>query len=159
MTETDRGRAFPSKTDAWLDLAMRFTATVLAGGAVAVVFLGEGISGGRALLALIMAAAAGIVLWSLRGTRYVLDGDRLTIESGPLRWRVALAGIREIRPCHSLISAPALSADRLQLAYGDPVRRVQISPQSAAEFITAILGRTHHLQRAGALELVSRTGP
>ena len=159
MTETDRGPAFPSKTDVWLDLTLRFTATLLAGGAVALVFLGDGISGARVLIALIMAAAAGVVLWSLRGTRYVLDGDRLTIEAGPLRWRVALAGIREIRPCHSLISAPALSADRLLLAYGDPVRRIQISPQSAAEFITAILGRTPHLQRAGALELVSRSGP
>ena len=156
MSSADRGRTFPSKTDAWLITTLRLAAVLLGGGAVAIVLLGGGRSGPRVLLALLMAAAAGMILWSLRGTRYVLDDERLTIEAGPLRWRVAVAGIQEIRPCHSLISAPALSADRLVLAYGDPVRRIQISPQSGAEFITAILGRAQHLQRIGALELVSR---
>lgn len=156
MVAGNPGRTFPSKTDAWLGITLRSAAVLLGGGAAAIVLLGRGTSAPRALLALVMAAAAGMILWSLRGTRYVLDGDRLTIEAGPLRWRVAVTGIREIRPCRSLISAPALSSDRLVLAYGDPLRRVQISPQSAAEFVTAILGRARHLQRVGALELVSR---
>jgi len=156
MTSGNRGRAFPSKTDAWLSLTLRLATLLLGGGAVAIVLLGGGTSGSRVVLALLMAAAAGVILWSLRGTRYVLEDDRLTIEAGPLRWRLAVAGIREIRPCRSLISAPALSSDRLVLAYGDPLRRIQISPQSGAEFITAILGRAQHLQRVGALELVSR---
>lgn len=157
MTNGNRGRAFPSKTDAWLSATLRLATVLLGGGAVAIVLLGGGTTGPRVVLAFVLAAAAGVILWSLRGTRYVLEDDRLTIEAGPLRWRVALAAIREIRPCHSLISAPALSSDRLLLTYGEPERQIQISPLSGAEFIAAILGRTRHLRQVGALELVTGT--
>lgn len=56
---------------------------------------------------------------------------------GPFRTRIALDQVRSVKPSRSLASAPALSLDRLAIAYGR-FGTVLISPRNKAGFIAAL---------------------
>ena len=66
----------------------------------------------------ILAIGAGLPLWLLLATRYTLDSTMLRVRSGPFRWRIPVADITSIKPSRSTMSGPALSLDRLSIAYG-----------------------------------------
>ena len=85
----------------------------------------------------LFALIAGLPLWLLFGTDYTLAHDALTVRSGPLRWRVALADITGIEPVRDLASGPALAFDRLALDYG-PGKRLLISPLPRADFLAEL---------------------
>lgn len=73
-------------------------------------------------------------------TYYKVDDSELFIKSGLFKWRIPLSEIEYIEPTNSLLSAPALSLDRLMVHYkGD--KRVVVSPKDKAGFVTAIRQR------------------
>lgn len=78
------------------------------------------------------------LLWIWFGTNYKVMEEQLYIVSGPFRTIVHIAKIRKIKPTKSLLSAPALSVDRLEIHY-NKYDIIIVSPKEKNAFI-------HHLQ-------------
>jgi hypothetical protein len=81
--------------------------------------------------------AAGLPLWLLANTRYVLSADTLRIFSGPFRWNVRIGEITSVTPTRSVLSSPSLSLQRLRIEYATG-RSVMISPADPDAFLRAL---------------------
>jgi PH (Pleckstrin Homology) domain-containing protein len=79
------------------------------------------------------------VVWLLLSTSYSVEGHLLVIRCGPMRYRIPLVDITTVSAISSIESAPALSSDRLVLAYGRG-ESVMISPKDQAGFLRALAG-------------------
>ena len=125
---------FRSKVDAWIALLL----VASAGVSVAAAARAAADASGAGLIGLAMLLlGAGLPLWVLASTRYTVDGKSLRIRSGPFRWQIPLADIRTVSPTRSLLSAPALSLDRLRIDHGR-ARVLMVSPTNEAAFLHAI---------------------
>lgn len=90
---------------------------------------------GLALLALLFFLLAAVLpMWVVMATRYHITNDELRVRAGPFRWRIMLADIQQVEPCHSARPAPAMSQQRLRLTYGDG-HQLLISPEDRYQFI------------------------
>ncbi len=76
-------------------------------------------------------------VWLLFTTDYTVTGASLFIRSGPFRWQLSLDEISGVKPSKSVLSAPALSLDRLQIEYGRN-QSILVSPKNQHEFISAL---------------------
>ncbi|WP_199610436.1 PH domain-containing protein [Flocculibacter collagenilyticus] len=76
-------------------------------------------------------------VWSLVRTYYVIDGQKLSIYSGPFRWHIDTHTIITIEPSKSLLSGPALSLDRLAIRYGNN-KTILVSPKDKVSFIAEL---------------------
>lgn len=85
-------------------------------------------------------AGAGVPLWLLTTTHYVLSDSRLIVRSGPLRWEVPLEDITGIEPTRSPLAAPALSIDRIRICYGRG-KAILISPRRRERFLCDLEAR------------------
>jgi hypothetical protein len=83
-------------------------------------------------------ASAVLIVWSLFGTAYRIEGTDLVICSGPFRTHVPIASIASVAPTHSVNAALALSTTRLDLRCANPDRHVLVSPKTPEEFIGAL---------------------
>jgi len=92
-----------------------------------------------------LAGSIGLVAWIFLTTSYRLSDRDLHITSGPFRIRVPLAQIQRITPTRSVLSAPALSLDRLEIAYGNG-QVVVISPKDHRAFFAAVAARAPQAQ-------------
>ncbi len=90
----------------------------------------------------------GLPVWLLKSTRYVVKGDTLQVRSGPLRLEIPLSEIHSVQASRSLLAAPALSLNRLEICYG-PGQSVLVSPADREGFLYAI-GHTVSETRSGA---------
>ncbi|UOQ70899.1 PH domain-containing protein [Hymenobacter cellulosilyticus] len=80
-------------------------------------------------------AAAGFIAHVLMTTRYTITGDSLHIKSGVLySTTLPISSIRRVAETHNLLSSPAASFDRLEIAY-NRYDSVVISPREKAAFI------------------------
>lgn len=128
-------QVFKSKTDLWLYLLM--ITSVLVCLAVSV-FLALQAGLVNVLLAIfIMLTGTGLPLWILLGTRYVIDGEQLTVTSGPFNWIIPLDAVTSVTSTRSSLSAPALSLDRLLITYAGG-RSVMVSPEDKQAFLRAV---------------------
>jgi len=98
-----------SKTDAWLVAILAISVFVALYGAIVVSARGSVSS--WALAAFIVGVGAALPVWLLLSTRYTIQGDQLLVQSGPFKWRVAVAEINGIAPTSNPLSSPALSLD------------------------------------------------
>lgn len=78
--------------------------------------------------------AAVVPLWLLLTTRYRMTDDVLDVRSGPFRRQIPIRDIVEVSRAHSVELSPALSSDRLKIAYGAG-RYVIVSPENKTEFV------------------------
>lgn len=85
----------------------------------------------------LLAIGGGLPLWILRSTFYIVDGTHLRVRSGPFRTRIPRSGIRSVTPVRSILSAPALSSDRLRVHYGR-FSWVDVSPSDPEAFRRAL---------------------
>jgi hypothetical protein len=109
---------------------------ILVSGAVAIgLLLQEGI----ASLAIIPLLASGLALWLLSETWYAVTATDLIVHYGPFRTTVPISSIRAIRPTRTIVSAPALSLDRLEVRHAGGA--LVISPADKAGFIRALRER------------------
>ncbi len=91
-----------------------------------------------------MAALLWIVAWPVQ---YELADHALVIRFGRVRSEVPYADIEEVTPTRSLLAAPALSRDRLQIrARG---RDAMISPDDKAGFLQNLAARAPGLVADG----------
>lgn len=86
---------------------------------------------------------AHVVIWPpllfmidiLFTTDYAIVGDMLIVRCGHLiKWRVPIMKITTVCATHTLLSAPALSVDRLALKYGR-FDEIVISPRDKVQFV------------------------
>lgn len=137
-----RTETFHSKIDTWLGAAL-----VLAAGST---FWAAATSG----LWMPVGAMVAVLALAVFPLRYELHDDALVVRSGLLRYRRSYADITSLAPNHNLLSAPALSIDRV-LVTSKGSRGVNISPADRERFLTALTQRAPHLVRTDAGGLVS----
>ena len=97
-------------------------------------------AGSRLLGLLILLASAVLPLWLLV-TDYTFADDELIVRSGPFRWVIPLSDIRRVSPTRSLLSAPALSTQRLLVEYGRHAA-LMISPRDEEGFLRELARRS-----------------
>jgi hypothetical protein len=100
------------KIDVWLGGATLLW--ILVSGALAIGLL---LQKGLASLAIVPLLATGLALRVLTDTWYGVTDTDLIVHHGPFRATVLIASIRAIRPMRSVVSAPALSLDRLEVTH------------------------------------------
>ena len=129
-------REFRSKIDSWLLLLL------LAGCLMTVAGLAVAIHRGPVGMPLAIAVIGALlvivlILSTLLHTVYRVDGNTLTVVSGPFRWRIPVDEIESVRPTRNPLSSPALSLDRLRIEYSGG-RRIMVSPADKRGFIRAV---------------------
>lgn len=70
-------------------------------------------------------------------TRYIIQGEKLIVQSGLIKQSIEIQKITSIRETKSILSAPALSIERLEINY-HPYETGQISPRERDLFLEKI---------------------
>ncbi len=129
-------KRFKSKTDRWISVVLIVSLVVdIAAIAIVAVVIQEPLVLTFVVVLLLAPAAfvGSILLW----TYYTVDKKHLRIVSGPIRFKIRLDQIHSVRATRNPLSSPALSMDRLMIAYGKK-RRVMVSPADRTGFLRAI---------------------
>ena len=81
----------------------------------------------------------GLILHMLYNTKYVIQGNKLKVFSGFIRFKpIDIQAIKKIEKTSNIISAPAASLDRIEVSYGR-FDSLIISPRDKAGFAQALL--------------------
>ena len=112
--------------------------------AVVVLLLGgagaaNALASGSPVLAIVLTLPIALVFWVALTTRYTLTREHLTIRSAFLNSSIPLRTIRSIRPTGTVLSAPALSLDRLEITHEAGV--AVISPAERERFLDEMRAR------------------
>lgn len=137
---------FPSKRDTWLAVVLLAALGISCLSLTASLLVPEPDPGLKWVLGILIASAL-FVVWVWTTTYYVLTSSELLVRSGPFRWRVPLADIREIKPTRNPLSSPALSLDRLEVRYRHGM--LLISPADKDGFLRSLVSRAPHLDLQG----------
>lgn len=81
-------------------------------------------------------------------TSYTIAADALVVRCGPFRTTVPLAGIQTLRASRSLLAAPALSLNRIEVV-ASPGPWVLISPADRPRFLRELQARAPHVRLEG----------
>ncbi|MCM3878882.1 MAG: PH domain-containing protein [Vicinamibacterales bacterium] len=126
---------FPSKIDVLVVVVLSATLGVL----VAVVALGIRSGDFPAWISILGALPIAAALWIFASTYYLVSDTELLVRSGPVNRRIPLTEISNVTPTRNPLSSPALSLDRLEIAYGNS--SVLISPKDKDGFLRALTER------------------
>jgi hypothetical protein len=86
----------------------------------------------------IVACIAAFILHMFSTTYYIISGNELKVRSGFLiNIAIDIDQITKITPTNNILSAPALSLDRLEIFY-NKYDSVMISPENKEGFIAAL---------------------
>ena len=119
---------------------------------VALIAIGTTARDGRELLllpALLTTLAAALTVWIVLSTYYEFTRDLLVAHCGPFSWRIPLQAISSVRESRSVRSGPALSMDRLEIAWGEG-NVLLISPADKPGFLAALQARAPHAMSPAA---------
>ncbi len=125
-------QSFPSKIDLWLLLVLLLTILVCLWAA-----FDSARNGNLPTAALVLILGAGLPLWLLMTTRYLVGEGQLIVKSGPFNWQIVLTAIDRVEPSRNPMSSPALSLDRLAIHYNNG-RQILVSPRDQQGFREAI---------------------
>jgi uncharacterized membrane protein YhaH (DUF805 family) len=129
---------FPSKQDVWL-VGLLWLIVVALGFSMVKALAGGPSGPARLVSGLIEAAALLLVVSCLLVTNYSVQGSRLSVRSGPFSWSILIDSIVSITRTHSLLSAPALSLDRLRIE--TKTGAIVVSPRDRQGFVKALQKR------------------
>lgn len=85
------------------------------------------------------------LFWIWLKTGYTIEQNSLTIRSGPLKIKINIAEIEQIRETKNPFTAPALSADKLEIQYAN-YQTVWISPKEKEEFVRQLLKKNPNIR-------------
>ena len=91
----------------------------------------------RVITTVVIVAIMYLLVAISRNTYYEIVGTDLLVRSGPLKWTIPVANIQEITPSRNILSAPALSLDRLKIRFGKRAF-ILVSPEDKNGFLRAI---------------------
>lgn len=100
------------------------------------------------LPAVVMLPAVGLVLWVWRSTRYVVTDTSLLVRSAFVKVEIPLESITRLQRTSTMLAAPALSFDRLEVRHA--AGAVVVSPKDRDRFVTAITSRNPGVDVEGA---------
>lgn len=94
---------YRARKDLWVTYFIAVTAILMSGAGMVMSVLAV-IEREYALLipASMLLVVAGMLLWAFTSTTYELSSGELNIKSGPLRWRLSLDDVEEVRLVESL---------------------------------------------------------
>ena len=98
----------------------------------------------------LLGLALGHMWWVYRSTAYIVGDDGLLVQSGPVSRRVDAKLLERVRPVRSLVAAPALSFDRIEVSGGFGV--VVVSPKDQAGFVRALKRVAPQMRVEGGLD-------
>jgi hypothetical protein len=102
-----------------------------------------------------VALGASVVLmrWLYVRTVYTVTARGLRVQSGPLHQWVDARSIEHVRPTRTILAAPALSLDRLEVGGG--FGSVIVSPLDKMGFLRALKRAVPRLRLEGGLEAIA----
>ena len=86
-----------------------------------------------------------VIAGSCLATKYTVTATELIVHCGFFKQSVPIASITAIQKSNSLLSAPALSSDRLEIRYRR-FESITISPAHKDAFIAALLSHNKGIQ-------------
>ena len=98
----------------------------------------------KTIIALLIVTAVIYVLWlPIQRTRYCFNDQALRVESLGVDLSIPYACIQNIQPCVSLMAAPALSIQRLEITFQTHQLQetIHISPQHQPQFCQELTKR------------------
>ncbi len=109
--------------------------------------LGAASTGTGVLPALVMLPGVGLVFWIWRSTRYVVTDTSLLVTCGLGKFNVPLAAITAMRRTSTVLAAPALSLDRIEVQHAGGL--VVISPAERERFVSLVIARNPQVDVSG----------
>lgn len=138
-------RWYHSAIDAWLRVVLIALPVVTFGAFVLALVQGEGVWFALAGVAIVLSFYVAFLF----PVRYGLTEAELIVHFGLIRQRIPYERIQSVKPTRNPLSSPALSLNRLQVAYGHGLWRSQrISPEERDGFLDE-LARRAGLRRVG----------
>jgi hypothetical protein len=98
------------------------------------------------IVALVFLLLAGLPVWILTSTNYTFTSNELSIRCGPFSWKIPFRDITVVERTNSRRSGPALSMDRLRIAYGQG-KAILISPENKEAFLRELYSRRNEHTR------------
>ena len=126
---------FKSAIDGWYYGVIVISAIVLGISLFGVLRVGS--TAGMLIIAMAAVLAVGFPIWLVLTTNYTIRPDVLVVRSGPFQWFIPRSEIHSIQPSRSLMSAPALSLNRLEIKYGQS-KSILVSPKDQDTFISTL---------------------
>lgn len=131
-------QVFKSKVDVWFVLVIVGMLILLAGGWAVAAANPVGAAEGVWIALAVATMSLGLPIWMLLTTSYTIEGDTLTVRCGAMNSKVPLRSVTGITSTSTIVSAPALSLDRLEIRYGKG-ERVIVSPKAKGDFLKAVM--------------------
>ncbi|NEQ43220.1 MAG: PH domain-containing protein [Leptolyngbya sp. SIOISBB] len=126
---------FKSAIDGWYYGVIVISAIVL--GIAMFEVLKAGSTVGMLIVTVAAVLAVGLPIWLMLTTNYTIRPDVLEVRSGPFRWFIPRSEIHNVQRSRSLLSAPALSLNRLEIKYGQS-KSILVSPKDQDAFISTL---------------------
>lgn len=126
---------FPSKIDTWLFAVVAIAA--LGALAACAVLLSAPVPRGWMVAIPLFLSTVGLPVWLFTTTNYQFRGEELLVRSGPFTWRVPIRQIKSVSDTRNPLSSPALSLDRILIAYGEG-KSIMVSPKDRQGFLAEL---------------------
>lgn len=111
-------------------------------------------SGGLNVVSLVaIGGSLAFMAWLYVSTVYTVTDLGLRVQSGPLHCWIDARMLERVRPTRTILSAPALSLDRLEVSGG--FGSVVVSPRDKAGFVRALKRVAPQLRVEGGLETLT----
>ena len=123
---------FKSKIDKWMLIFIVLSMFSCMLGSSVMLKIGGAVN--YSIAAFILIVGAGIPLWILVSTKYIVEKENLEIISGPFSWIIPITSIKSVQESQSSAFSPALSSDRLEITYGED-KVMMISPADKIKFM------------------------
>ena len=80
-----------------------------------------------------------LLLFIIFGVKYIIRGDKLIVYGGIYKKTIDIKRIVKLNKSNNILSAPALSMDRIEIIYNPTLDYILISPLKKQLFIEALL--------------------
>ena len=134
---------FRSKIDPWLIVPVGIGASI-----PAIIGVGRLMAGRSGVGTSLILIGLAIAIASVCVVSYTITGDTIIVQRGPIRSRMPLNRLRELRSTRDAMAAPALSLDRIEIRT-DRGRWLLVSPSDRDGFIRAIQERVPSVKAVG----------
>lgn len=125
---------YKSKIDTWLLIVVIGASSAMIYAIYTLVMQGDIRENG--LLLLLLSVSVILFVHTFATTYYQIEQNKLFIHSGVFNWAIPLNEIKSVKQTRSLLSAPALSLDRLLIVHEKG--EIMISPKNKARFLKEI---------------------
>jgi hypothetical protein len=105
----------------------------------------------------VLGLALALMLWMSASTAYLVSDAGMLVRSGPMRRWVDAKLVERVRPVRTVLAAPALSLDRLEVS--GEFGAVVVSPEDREGFVRALKRVAPQLRLEGGLEALDAGEP